>query len=149
MKLYFVQHGLAVAKTVDEKRPLSEVGLNESSKVAIFLKQHNVKVNKICHSDKLRAKQTAEIFSKHLNIDNIVEMSGMAPNDDPGLLVNDLLEEQGMYVGHLPNLQKVVSQLVAGDQVREVIQFQNSAVVCLEIEEGKGRVSWYVPPSMC
>ncbi|MCX4027782.1 phosphohistidine phosphatase SixA [Endozoicomonas sp. SM1973] len=149
MKLYFVQHGIAAAKEVDENRPLLEIGYNDSNKIAIYLKQHNIEINKICHSGKLRAKQTAEIFSKQLKVDNVIEVSNMSPNDDPDFLIGGYLEEKCMYVGHLPNLQKVVAQLVAGDQERDVIKFQNSAIVCLEIEEDRGRVLWFIPPSMC
>ncbi|WP_163832046.1 phosphohistidine phosphatase SixA [Spartinivicinus ruber] len=148
MRLYFVQHGVAVDKDVNAERPLSKVGHNESTKVAVYLKQHNVNIKKICHSEKLRAKQTAAVFAENLNVNSLVEVTGMSPNDDPNILVDNLLEDGAMYVGHLPNLEKVVSQLVADNKASDVIQFQNSAVACVEVEAGQGSILWFIPPML-
>lgn len=149
MKLYFVQHGVALSKDVDAKRPLSDTGNNETLKVAEYLKNHKVSIGKIFHSGKLRAEQTAKIFSAHLAIDSILELQGMDPNDDPSALINKLNVDSVMYVGHLPNLQRVVSCLVSIYEDSNVVRFQNSAVVCVEITDGEGSILWFITPGMC
>lgn len=69
--VYFVQHGIAHPKDVDEKRPLSEAGSSEVCKVVAYLKNHEVCIVKIFHSGKLRARQTAEIFAQLLGVSTI------------------------------------------------------------------------------
>lgn len=149
MKVYFVQHGVALSKDVDAKRPLSDIGANETLKVAEYLKNHQVSISKICHSGKLRAEQTAKIFSVHLAIDSIHALQGMDPNDDPSILINNLNEDGVMYVGHLPNIQKVMSRLASCHEDSIVVKFQNSALVCVEITNGEGAILWFITPGMC
>ncbi len=66
MRIYLVQHGEAVAKDVDPERPLSEQGHNDVEKIATFLGNTQLGMERILHSGKLRAEQTAEIFADKL-----------------------------------------------------------------------------------
>jgi phosphohistidine phosphatase len=147
--VYFVQHGIAHSKNVDQERSLSDIGNLEVHKVAICLRDNNIVIRKICHSGKLRARQTAAIFSEILGVNNLAELSGMAPNDDPGELIKQASEDGVMYIGHLPNLAKVVARLVTGDSNRSPIKFQNAAVVCIEIDEEKALIRWFITPELC
>lgn len=147
--IYFVQHGIARAKEIDQKRPLSDIGNAEVHKVAISLREHKVPIRKICHSGKLRALQTAAIFSEILGVANLNELAGMQPNDNPAQLIEQISEDGVMYIGHLPNIAKVVAQLVTGDSERTPIKFQNAAVVCIEIDESGACIKWFITPDMC
>lgn len=147
--LYFVQHGIALPKDVDEARPLSDIGEIETRNVAAKLKKKEIHINKIFHSGKLRAIQTAEIFSEILGVSKVSKLSGMSPKDDSKILIDQISDDGIMYVGHLPNLQKVVSTLVTNDQNNEVLRFRNSAVVCIEMEANKSVLKWYLTPELC
>ncbi len=147
--VYFVQHGIAHAKEVDANRALSDRGNLETHKVAAYLKAHKVMVNKIYHSGKLRARQTAVIFSQILAVKELVELAGMAPNDNPELLKQHIAENAVIYVGHLPNLSKVVAQLVTGDANCSLVKFQNSAVLCVEMDESSAAIKWFITADMC
>lgn len=144
--VYFVQHGVALSKEVDEERPLSDTGIKETLKMAEALKSHNVSIHKIVHSGKLRALQTASIFSDVLENSPIYELKGMKPNDDPDVLIQQMTEDAVMYVGHLPHVQKTVSSLVSGNAEENVLQFQNSAVACVEIKGDEAQMKWFLIP---
>ena len=147
--VYFVQHGIAHSKDVDQERALSDMGNLEVHRVATFLREHNVAIHKICHSGKLRARQTAAIFSEILAVNNLAELDGMAPSDNPAELIKQITEDAVMYIGHLPNLAKVVTTLIADGNNHPVIKFQNAAVVCIELDENSAVIKWFITPDMC
>ena len=71
MDVYLVQHGQALSDEQDPQRPLSDEGRAEVTKVAEFLGARQSRlidppITKVCHSGKLRARQTAEILGRHL-----------------------------------------------------------------------------------
>jgi len=83
MKLYLVQHGEAVAKEVDPDRPLSERGLRDVEKMALFLRRGGIGVGRILHSGKRRAEQTAQVLAAAiLPGDQPESVEGIKPNDD-------------------------------------------------------------------
>ncbi len=149
MHIYLVQHGVALPKDVDEQRPLSEFGRNEIHKVASVLKEKEINITKMCHSGKLRARETAEIFGGVLGISDITEVSGMNPNDDAREFCNTLIERDVMYVGHLPQLQHVVSYLVANSEDADVLRFSNGGIVCIENSGNHSEILWYLTPNLC
>lgn len=69
MFLYLVQHAEAKREEEDPSRPLSEKGLEEIKKVALYAERLNIKVSQIFHSGKRRALQTAEVLAQHLRIE--------------------------------------------------------------------------------
>lgn len=73
MKLYLVQHGEAKRKEEDPSRPLTNKGIKDAEKVAKYISKLEVKAKKIFHSGKLRAKQTAEIYAKHLKPEKVFQ----------------------------------------------------------------------------
>ena len=152
MKLYLVQHGEAKSKEEDSSRPLTEKGIKDAEKVAEYISKLGVKVKKIFHSGKLRAKQTAEIYAKHLKPeDGVSETDGLNPLDPPETWIKKLknIDEDIMLTGHLPHLSKLASALVVGDENMEIIKFRNAGVTCLERDEqGKWKILWAIPPEM-
>ncbi len=148
ISVYFVQHGAALAKDIDEKRPLSDAGADETRQVASQLRDHGVAIQKIVHSGKLRALQTALIFSEILDVDNVSELTGMKPNDAPQELIKQITEDSVMYIGHLPNIQNVVSSLITSDINNTILKFQNSAVACIEIHKDENYIKWFIPPNL-
>lgn len=147
--LYFVQHGIAHPEDVDPTRSLSDIGIDEVRRVAAYLKDHHIVITKIYHSGKFRAQQTARLFAEALAIDNIAEIKGLNPNDDPDQLINQLTEDAVMYVGHLPNIAHLVTQLISGDKNKPALKFQNAAVACIEIDTSSAGLKWFITPNMC
>jgi phosphohistidine phosphatase len=144
MTVYFVQHGKSVPKEENPDRPLSDIGAQEVAQIANRLKESNVKLNVIFHTEKLRAVQTAEIINNHLNaLQGIKETSGMNPKDDVRLFAKKIEKfEDAMYVGHLPFLEKLISFLITGDDGKVVFKFQNAGVV--KIQYSAEDDYWYI-----
>jgi phosphohistidine phosphatase len=148
MKVYLAQHGKALASDIDPTRPLTGEGRTETQKVATRLAHIGIKVPVICHSGKLRAAQTAEIFADMLGCQEIIAIAGMQPNDDPAALNARAAGTGGLYVGHLPNLQRAASQMICDCGTGDVIQFVNSAVACIDISASTARLLWYITPEL-
>ncbi len=151
MKLYLIQHGISEPKEVDPDRPLTMRGKDETRRMAEFIRS-GVEAERILHSGKTRAKQTAEIFAEHLDLKEGVEAAeGLDPLEDPQLWAKRLEGEDRnlMLVGHLPHLSRLASLLLCGDPQREVIRFRNSGVVCLERDDqGRWSLQWMVTPEV-
>ena len=147
-KIYFAQHGLAVDKAKDPERPLSLSGEQQTKAVANILLDSATPVTRIFHSGKLRAAQTAEIFSDILKVPSISAIKGMSPNDDVTLLAQQLNVEHALYIGHLPHLEKLASYLLTGNENANIIKFQNSGILCLEKDSLQYHIKWLLTPEL-
>lgn len=152
MRLYLVQHTEPKSKEEDPERPLSEKGLQEIRKVALHLSWLNIGVDRILHSGKLRAKQTAEALSEELTPpEGLSGTDGLAPLNDPVIWAGRLKEMTGdiMLVGHLPHLEKLASLLLCGDRDKKIVTFRMGGVVCLKREDnGDWSLQWILTPEM-
>jgi len=152
MFLYLVQHGEALSEQENPERPLSMRGKETVTKVAEYLAQLNiVKIDQILHSEKLRAKETAEILNGYLKPPKgIKETTGLAPLDSPQIWAKRLakIDEDLMCVGHLPHLSKFASLLLSGDESRNIINFKMGGVVCLQRREDNWTIEWILSPEL-
>ena len=64
--LYLVQHGAAKAEAEDPKRGLTAEGRHDVERMAEFLFTLHLPLDRIEHSGKRRAKETAEILAERL-----------------------------------------------------------------------------------
>ena len=149
MALYFVQHGIALAKAIEPNRPLSADGRKDIEHISAYLRMLGIKVKKIYHSGKTRAMETALIFSGHIGDGNIYISPGMNPDDDVMDFASGMDEPDTMYVGHLPHMEKLVSYLVTGNEEAGVVKFTNGGVVCIEKDDKGFHILWYLRPSIC
>ncbi len=149
MSIYLVQHGLALSKEEDPNRALSQEGRKQTEKVADYLQKMGINVQEINHSGKTRAEETAGIFADRLTNGVIRKLDGMNPKDDVILLAASLNNENAMYVGHLPQVSKLTSYLLANNEEAEIVKFTNSGVVCLEHGNNGYYLNWYLTPSLC
>lgn len=135
MKLYLVRHATPVSEDVDPERPLSHEGRAEAASVAEKLR--GVGVDRIFHSGKLRARQTAEAFAQVIGV-TPEEALGLAPNDDPAVWAGKLREMEGsvMLVGHLPFMARMAGLLVKGDSSVLLLDFNPATVACLDRKGG-------------
>ena len=152
MKLYLVQHGDALPKDVDPERGLSDKGKKDVTHMADLLARGHVQVNRIFHSGKKRAEQTALLLQNCLAPGGeFAQVDGMAPLDPVNTLVTeiDAWQENTMLVGHLPFMAKIVSHLVTGNENSTLVNFQPGSVVCLERNEsGDWIIVWMVRPEL-
>ncbi len=159
MELYLVRHGEAVPKEHDLLRPLSEAGVARVRRVARFLSAAQaIVVRGVWHSTKLRARQTAEIFSEALASKvPLTEIEQLEPLADVAAVADEVARANNnlMLVGHLPHLNRLASVLVASDADLEVFDFSEGAVLCLKRLGGRGpsslgtwQVRWMVSPRL-
>jgi phosphohistidine phosphatase len=145
-----VQHGESVSEEVDPRRPLSERGRRETERIAGFLARTGIRVSKIIHSTKLRARETAEILADHLKpVEGVEEAEGLEPRADPRIWAEKLerIDKDIIIVGHLPHLSRLASLLLIGRDDVEIIRFRYSGVFCLERSD-KWRIKWAVIPEI-
>ena len=150
MKLYLVQHGEAKPEAEDPQRSLTGRGMEEVQKVAKMAKKLNLCPFRICHSGKVRAKQTAEIFSDSLKRP-AEAVQGLNPNDEVRGWGDQISREREdlMIVGHLPFLEKLASLLITDNEETRPVIFRYGAVVCLEQrEDRRWGVRWILTPEM-
>jgi phosphohistidine phosphatase len=152
MFLYLVQHAEAKKEEEDPARPLSGKGLKDIRKVAFYLSRLDISIEQILRSNKLRARQTAEVLSENLKPSRgLLETDGLAPLDDPKIWEERLksVAENLMLVGHLPHLGRLTSLLICGQPERSVVSFRMAGVVCLERDEQDGwSLRWMVTPDI-
>ena len=149
MRLYLVRHGEAMSEQEDPQRPLSSRGREEVDRVSRAAAKKGMAASRIFHSDKLRAKQTAEILARNIiPSEGICEINGLGPEDDPSLTKAEL-EVSGkslIVVGHLPHLNRLAAILLNGNSGAQVIDFQTASVVCLSRRKKEWKVNWTMDP---
>lgn len=152
MKLYLVQHSEACAKEVNPDRPLTEQGKDDCERLAKFLNQAGIKVERVIHSGKLRAAQTAEYLAKAIAPGIELETSGLInPNDNPKAFdwQSESWDKDSLIVGHLPFMAKLVSHLVIEDESRPIAAYQPGSIVCLEhTNDGRWLINWMIRPEV-
>jgi phosphohistidine phosphatase len=104
-----------------------------------------VRVARVLHSGKARARQTAEVWAGLLGV-GVEQTDGLAPNDDPTTWAERIAEEADdlMIVGHLPHLGRLAGLLVTGSPPA-VVRFRPGGLVGLE-QADTGWVIWVVLP---
>ncbi|GJC06817.1 phosphohistidine phosphatase SixA [Aeromonas hydrophila] len=151
MKIYIMRHGQAGmnAKT-DEQRPLTEQGIEESIHMARWLApQLGDKLDRVIHSNYLRAKQTWQSICSELPKAGAVEESGdITPYGDPAFVASYLTalavkHDSILMVSHLPLVGYLVQSLcpAAGAPM-----FATSGLACIEWQDGKGVLLWLEGP---
>lgn len=147
MALYLVQHGKSLPKDMDPERGLSQLGMEETNRIAPVARGYGIGVRRVVHSGKKRARQTAEIYHEALGVETPLEqIDNIGPLDDVKSFRDTVTVEEGcMVVGHLPFMQRLLSILTVGDESVEFYRFQNSGIVCLDGEKDEdGRVNWFI-----
>lgn len=83
--------------------------------------------------------------------DRIETCEGIAPNDDISIMkgkIETSVVDSILLVGHLPHLSRLASDLLTGNQEREVIHFRNAGIVCLSGENRDWQLKWMVTPDI-
>ena len=152
MRVYLVQHGEAVAKDVDPERPLSDNGKSDVQGMAAFLSTAGVRVERVVHSGKTRAKQTAELLAGKLSPGGVVEaMEGLNPKDSGEQLAGVIASTSAdlLVAGHQPFMGSFASRLLTGQADVLTVAFRPGSVACFQRdEEGGWALQWMVRPEL-
>ena len=150
MRLYLVRHGTAKRKEEDPLRPLSDIGEKEIRIIAKYALNKGVKVDRIFHSEKLRAEQTAQIYSSYLKPQKPTTYAdSLAPMDDPRIWMNRIegREDDIMLVGHLPYMSVLSDLLLTDGQGRSQLDFHAGGTACLHRDiSRKWKLEWMINP---
>jgi phosphohistidine phosphatase len=122
MELYVLRHGIAADPSMhgrDADRPLTDEGRAKLGKIVHAFARLNVEVDQVLTSPYVRAKQTASIAADALGAP-LQEVPALAAGADPASIVAALRDVAGsstsvMIVGHEPDLGRLVTFLVCGD----------------------------------
>jgi len=147
LKLYLMRHGDALSSDVDPQRGLSEQGKAAVSQIACSLETRKINIKQILHSNKARARQTAEIVNRILANEMVcTESDVIKPNDDPHVLLKQIENEQKdtLIVSHLPFIPGLVQLLCPTAQP---INFEPAAVACLEKNGTNWALLWVEHPN--
>lgn len=152
MRLYLVQHGQALAKEVDPDRPLSDQGWRDIERLSGFLADRDVRVSRIWHSGKTRARQTAELLAAAVAPGLTAEArDGLAPNDPTENFAGTLAtwRDNAMIVGHLPFMARLVSRLAVDNDDGTAVAYLPGSLVCLERRAGGDwAIAWMLRPEL-
>jgi len=118
MRLYLMRHGQAEAPISGGESELTVAGRltieNQAERFAALLEHDAIPLQRIYHSGKKRAAQTAAIVNTRVAPALKAEVhSGLKPNDDPQALLVELqnLQQTTLFVSHLPFLPALVRLL--------------------------------------
>ena len=139
MRVYLVRHAEAKSAEVDPERGLTDAGIDRVRRVASRgVDELGVRPTRIFHSDKARARQTAEIWAELVGAP-AEEADGLAPNDDPVRWATrlDTEAEDVMLVGHLPHVERLLGLLATGTPDQTLVGFPAGALVVVE-RDGSG-----------
>jgi phosphohistidine phosphatase len=140
MLLTLIRHGEAVHDSVDPRRPLTPEGREEVSKTAESLKRAGIIPKLFYCSNKLRARETAEILQNILNPSGrLEEKSYLTPNSHVDTIRKDIdaVQEDLAIAGHMPFLAVLAEKLVMPEDRKEPMLFPTGGAVVLRRESGR------------
>ena len=136
----------------DDVRPLSEKGRRQAEQVANLLGRMDDAPDLFITSPLARARETAEIVAKALNVQVVVDPR-LAESLDPDLLSEILLAagpaERPCIVGHDPDFSYLLGELVGTG----AIPMRKGALARVDFAEsnlavGRGTLRYLVPPEL-
>lgn len=137
MRLIIVQHGEALSEQDNPERPLSPQGELDIQQLAAFIKPLQIPFDRVLHSDKLRARQTASHLSQASSrACALEETTDIKPNSDVAGLIGQLNDttETWLLASHMPFVGRLCSQLLCGDENRSAIHFIPGTAACLQCD---------------
>ena len=116
MELYLVRHAIAeeaLPGQPDDTRPLSEEGVQRFREVVKGLKRLDIRFDRLYHSPKLRAVQTADLLKPALEGES--EVTPYLAEPPSTKLLKTLQGTQVALVGHEPWMSQLCALLTLGD----------------------------------
>lgn len=147
-----VRHGHALSTSEDPTRPLSIPGRQGVEMMATWLASRRVRFEEIRHSDKLRARQTAQVFAYRLGLGGgrVVQVPGLEPHSDPSPVAEDLRRDgrSVVIVAHLPLLSRLAGHLLGCPGQELPMRFDEATVLLLGRCGGGYRIEGLAGPEL-
>lgn len=145
MRLYLLRHGKAIRKDEDQTRPLTARGERQVIQVGRLAAGRGMKVDRVLHSPKMRARQTAELFCREALPEAKLEtVDWMLPGDEVDPWVERLqIEDQDLLlVGHNDFMERLAEQLLG-----RFLRFRTSTLGAFERNpDGEWDLVWLENP---
>ena len=150
MKLLLMRHGKYSSANIDPEQGLSDTGKEEIERLAKTLAAQGVTFSQVLHSEKKRARETAEIMSRVIAPDASPTMHAqIKPNDNPEVLREEIeyWHEDTLVASHLPFVPSLLSLLIDDFEAIKRIGFETGTIVCLSKGDGgMWQVDWVTAP---
>ena len=158
MKLYLVRHAIAEERDFerwsdDAERPLSMRGAKRFRRAARGLSAIAPSVDVTLSSPYLRAWQTAVLLAEEAGWPAPAVAPSLMPGNLPMQAVASLIAYRGAgavaMVGHEPDLHRLASHLLTGDEERALLRFHKGSVALLllpTVEAGQATLEWLMSP---
>jgi phosphohistidine phosphatase len=151
MQLYFLRHGLADRDKWsgnDFERPLTQEGKERMKREAKAMEEMGLELDRILCSPLTRARETAEIVARRLDMD-VMEDERLAGQFDIRVLEKIVRKgktgERIMLVGHEPSFSEVIGTLI-GDADVVCKKGSLARVDIFSMSPVRGRLVWLIPP---
>jgi phosphohistidine phosphatase len=140
-----VQHGDNISKEENPDKPLSTKGRDQIQNLVNFLNVIKWYPERIIHSGKLRAAETAEIAGKGTGCTLIEVEEYLDPKDDPARLVKELGErdENILVVGHMPFLGELVKKITNSTE-NDIIDITHGSPLMITKKDNRLIVDTYI-----
>ncbi len=151
MELFVIRHAIALDALPgqsDDARPLSQLGIERFKQAARGLDGLKVRLDRIYHSPKLRAVQTANLLVGLLQGQSVVT-AHLAQVPTKALL-DELEGSRVAVVGHEPWVSELCGWLIMGERSGANFTFKKGGVAHLEgrLEPGQMRLLAFYPPKV-
>lgn len=155
MDLYFLRHANAGESLAnlkqDEKRPLDDLGIEQSQRMGKVMAALGIELNAIITSPLQRAKQTAALvanllgFNQSLLLENCLRPDAKF-EDFRELMRRHAKQNAIMVVGHNPTLSEFLSLLVSDEATGVTIELKKGALAKVEIDKRRPVLQWMLTP---
>lgn len=157
MLVYVVRHAEAAPREDyprDEDRPLTERGRVLIGTVAEALEALGASPSPVYTSPLVRARETAEIVASRLGGARVDEVEALAGGHEAREVIDFLAGvrfTEVAVVGHAPQLDEVVSLMIAGS-CDKTVDISKASVACVafdgEVRAGRGVLKWHLVPKV-
>ena len=162
MKLYILRHGDAAEhgdpRYKETERPLTPKGIKRTKLLAHALRRMDVKFDAVLSSPLVRARQTAELIVKGMQLEpgRLKLTDHLTPDGSMEELVHEIsairpAPESVLLTGHEPYLSGFISLLCTGGPGLHLI-FKKGALCRLDVEEPSchkcASLDWLVQPRL-
>lgn len=155
MDLYFLRHASAGQSVPnpkqDEKRPLDELGIEQSQRMGRALMALGVEADAILSSPLTRATQTAALVAAELGHKGSVLIVNALRPDAKYEQFRELVQRHAkqkaiMVVGHNPTLSEFLSLMVSDETADSTIELKKGAVAKVELKRRQPLLQWILTP---
>ena len=141
MRLFLLRHAAPKDTFPDEERELSDFGLTQISTLSKSLSKSVFdNVAQVWHSPFIRARQTAELFAKEMEINApLLSSATLTPMSNPNDVANQISSlccfcADLLIVAHNPLLESV-AQMILGKNSASYIHFKTCTLASFNLEQ--------------